>query len=291
MASRQKLQAYCKTLLGFRAGLCFHPCHPPGAQQGPVARLCACWNTWRNPPRSATKPPCSSRSAPKSRPPRRRHPPHGAALPLARRPSRRAARSFQRRSGVLPGRAGIQRPLAQCARSSSSTSSASSKSCAASRMPADMEFMDIRKGSDAEFGQSIYEPFGIAQVEPISFGGICVFTNVCGCAASSIRPTDGRPTPNVIVADYTDLPEQIASRPSSSWPSASRSATKSSMPLPESSPAGIGRPPAAHPAEFEHFIERGYALASRMSWDVVAKQYVLPGIARAARAQRLKQIA
>ena len=50
------------------------------------------------------------------------------------------------------------------------------------RMPADMEFMDIRKGSDAEFGQSIYEPFGIAQVEPISFGGICVFTNVCGCA-------------------------------------------------------------------------------------------------------------
>ena len=50
------------------------------------------------------------------------------------------------------------------------------------RMPADMEFMDIRKGSDVEFGQSIYEPFGIAQVEPISFGGICVFSNVCGCA-------------------------------------------------------------------------------------------------------------
>jgi hypothetical protein len=46
------------------------------------------------------------------------------------------------------------------------------------RMPADMEFMDIRKGSDVEFGQSIYEPFGIAQVEPIIFGGICVFSNV-----------------------------------------------------------------------------------------------------------------
>src|SRR3569832_2193757 len=27
------------------------------------------------------------------------------------------------------------------------------------RMPADMEFMDIRKGSDVEFGQSIYGPF------------------------------------------------------------------------------------------------------------------------------------
>jgi hypothetical protein len=44
------------------------------------------------------------------------------------------------------------------------------------RMPADMSFMDIREGSDVEFGQSIYEPFGIAQVEPISFGGICVFS-------------------------------------------------------------------------------------------------------------------
>ncbi|HEG44011.1 MAG TPA: hypothetical protein ENH94_08185, partial [Phycisphaerales bacterium] len=50
------------------------------------------------------------------------------------------------------------------------------------RMPYDMEFMDIRKGSDVEFGQSIYEPFGIAQLEPLSFGGICVITNICGCA-------------------------------------------------------------------------------------------------------------
>src|SRR5207237_5086610 len=76
------------------------------------------------------------------------------------------------------------------------------------RMPPDMEFMDIRKGSDAEFGQSIYEPFGIAQVEPISFGGICVFTNVCGCAGFVDKITNGQPTPNVIVADYTELPEQ-----------------------------------------------------------------------------------
>src|SRR5206468_2366970 len=85
------------------------------------------------------------------------------------------------------------------------------------RMPADMEFMDIRKGSDAEFGQSIYEPFGIAQVEPISFGGICVFSSVCGCAGFVEKITGGQPNPNVIVADYTELtrkdlrPEQLMS--------------------------------------------------------------------------------
>ncbi|MDP7348125.1 MAG: class I SAM-dependent methyltransferase, partial [Phycisphaeraceae bacterium] len=50
------------------------------------------------------------------------------------------------------------------------------------RMPEDMEFMDIRKGSDVEFGMSVYEPFGIAQVEPLSFGAICLISNVCGCA-------------------------------------------------------------------------------------------------------------
>jgi hypothetical protein len=45
------------------------------------------------------------------------------------------------------------------------------------------------------------------------------------------------------------------------------------------------------PQEFEPYIERGFALASKMSWDVVAREYVVPGIMRAARAQRLKQIA
>jgi len=45
------------------------------------------------------------------------------------------------------------------------------------------------------------------------------------------------------------------------------------------------------PEEFEQFIDRGYALARKMSWDVVARDYVVPGIQRASRASRLKQIA
>ena len=45
------------------------------------------------------------------------------------------------------------------------------------------------------------------------------------------------------------------------------------------------------PEEFEQFIERGHNLAAHMSWDAVARDYVLPGIRRAAAAQRLHQIA
>ena len=157
------------------------------------------------------------------------------------------------------------------------------------RMPADMEFMDIRKGSDAEFGQSIYEPFGIAQVEPISFGGICVFSNVCGCAGF-VEKAAGGPTPNVIVADYTDLPEK-GLRPeqlmSIGQPQRDQiEATVAAMVAGEL----MNRLPRT-PEEFEQFIDRGYALARKMSWDVVARDYVVPGIQRASRASRLKQIA
>jgi hypothetical protein len=157
------------------------------------------------------------------------------------------------------------------------------------RMPADMEFMDIRKGSDAEFGQSIYEPFGIAQVEPISFGGICVFSSVCGCAGF-VEKAAGGPTPNVIVADYTDLPEK-GLRPEQlmSLGQPQRDALEATV---AAMVAGelMDRLPRT-PQQFEQFIERGYELAKKMSWDAVARDYVIPGIQRATRASRLKQIA
>ena len=164
-------------------------------------------------------------------------------------------------------------------------------------MPADMEFMDIRKGSDVEFGQSIYEPFGIAQVEPISFGGICVFSNVCGCAGfveKASQKVFGTPTtPNVIVADYTELawgaahpmlPEQLLNigqpqRDAIEHVVAEKVAKELFQRLPRT------------PAEFEQFIDRGHALAQEMSWDAVARDYVVPGILRASKAQRLRQIA
>jgi hypothetical protein len=158
------------------------------------------------------------------------------------------------------------------------------------RMPADMEFMDIRKGSDAEFGQSIYEPFGIAQVEPISFGGICVFSNVCGCAGFVEKANGGQPTLNVIAADYTNLPNK-GLRPDQllSIGQSQRDEIENTVAAAVARDL-IDRLPRS-PADFERFIERGYALAKKMSWDAVARDYVLPGINRAARAQRLKQIA
>lgn len=158
------------------------------------------------------------------------------------------------------------------------------------RMPAEMEFMDIRKGSDVEFGQSIYEPFGIAQVEPISFGGICVFSSVCGCAGFVNKAAGGKPSPNVVVADYTELlrkdlrPEQLMSIGQPQRDEIEHQvAEQVAMEI-------VDRLPRT-PQEFDQFLQRGYELAQHMSWDAVARDYVLPGIHRAAKARRLQQIA
>ena len=157
------------------------------------------------------------------------------------------------------------------------------------RMPADMEFMDIRKGSDAEFGQSIYEPFGIAQVEPISFGGICVFSNVCGCCGFVDKAAGGQ-TPNVIVADYTDLPEK-GLRPEQLLAIGQPQRDQIENTVAQMVASELMTRLPRTPAEFEQAIERGHALAEKMSWDTVARDYVVPGILRASRASRLKQIA
>jgi hypothetical protein len=153
-----------------------------------------------------------------------------------------------------------------------------------------MEFMDIRKGSDVEFGQSIYEPFGIAQVEPISFGGICVFSNVCGCAGFVKRANDGKASPNVIIADYTELPNR-GLRPEQLLAIGQAQRDEIEHLVAEQVARELMERLPRTPEEFARNIEHGYELAREMSWDVVARDFVLPGIQRAVKASRLRQIA
>lgn len=148
------------------------------------------------------------------------------------------------------------------------------------RMPAEMEFMDIRKGSDLEFGQSIYEPFGIAQVEPLSFGALCCVSNVCGCVGFVARAAEGiERTPNIVVADYVSLPQGYwlgspydalaIDQGVRDWIEQNNSASAArtiSERLPQDQ------------AQLEALLTQGQALAQRMSWEVVVTDYMLPGL-------------
>lgn len=151
------------------------------------------------------------------------------------------------------------------------------KSCG-KRIPEDMEFMDIRKGTDVEFGQSIYEPFGISQLEPLTFGGICVFSSVCGCSGLLQDTVGEKDIKNVIIADYTYLGDfeytdiedllQIdrAVRDQIEACESVKVAKEILWRLPKSE------------SEMESMIQTGCSLAQNMSWDAITKKYLLKSL-------------
>jgi glycosyltransferase involved in cell wall biosynthesis len=146
------------------------------------------------------------------------------------------------------------------------------------RMPEDMDFMDIRKGTDVEFGQSIYEPFGIAQLEPLTFGGICVFSSVCGCGGLLRDISGSEDAKNAIVADYTrlDSPDRADIEDLLQIGESVRDRIEAN----ESERVAreiIARLPK-NESEIESMIRTGYELAKNMSWDVVARNYLLSSL-------------
>jgi glycogen synthase len=140
--------------------------------------------------------------------------------------------------------------------------------------------MDIRKGSDAEFGQSIYEPFGIAQLEPLSFGGICVVTNVCGCAGFVRAVSGGTDVKNVIVADYTRIDDDkfadIEDLKQLDRVARDRIEKKISEKIALELAARLPKTDD----ETSSMIRQGYDLARHMSWDAVVEKYVAPSLTR-----------
>jgi len=149
------------------------------------------------------------------------------------------------------------------------------------RMPADMEFMDIRKGSDLEFGQSVYEPFGIAQLEPLTFGALCVLSSSCGCVGFVRRASEDMVPHNVIVADYIS---PASARIGSDWRRALQLGESERVEIEGLEAARVASEVAlALPrtdAEQRRMLETGYELSQRMSWEVAVEQYFLPGLRR-----------
>ena len=175
-------------------------------------------------------------------------------------------------------------------------------------MPADLSFDDLRIGTDLEFGQSIYEPFGIAQVEPLPCGALCVVSDVCGCLgfvnrqlsqlprfampdASGQLPADldenSRAFLNVLVADYTsdpapDLHPQPDLKTGLSHALAIGQNERDAIEraVAHATAGAILRRLPRTDAQKSALIENGYLLAQQMSWDVVAREQLLPAITR-----------
>jgi len=151
-----------------------------------------------------------------------------------------------------------------------------------SSVPEGMTFTDLRRATDVEFGQSVYEPFGIAQFEPLGAGAICVPSSVCGCVASwrhvlGRMGANERDCPCVLVADYTDLNGHETSEAKSDILKmtreerneveervAHRMADRLFRSLPQTDD------------DRNQLIEAGHRCAQLMSWDSVIEQELLP---------------
>ncbi len=147
------------------------------------------------------------------------------------------------------------------------------------RMPEDMTFADCRCGTDAEFGLSVYEPFGISQLEPLSCGATCLVSNVCGCTGLALRAAGKRKAGNIIVGNYIKPAENLSFQQLRDLPMAERDRIESEENSRLASEL-FGRLPRDKAAARRRMAS-GWELASRMSWEHVVDEYFIPSLTRA----------
>ena len=152
------------------------------------------------------------------------------------------------------------------------------------RMPAEMGFADLRHGTDLEFGLSVYEPFGISQLEPLSFGALCLVSNICGCTGFARRAAANRPeTENVIEANFLRVPPDLDIRQLLELSIPERDAVESAEA--RRMAELVDQRLSSDPQVLGRRIAEGYELARRMSWEHVVREYFLPSLARTAEGQ------
>lgn len=145
-------------------------------------------------------------------------------------------------------------------------------------IPEDIQLIDICRGSDVEFGMSIYEPFGISQLESLTFGGICVISSVCGCAGFVKDIAVPENINNIIIADYTNLNGHNFNNLEKLLKINGQVRGQIEQRVSEQVANLILSRLTEDTVELEERIETGFSLARNMSWETVVRNYLLPGL-------------
>ena len=142
----------------------------------------------------------------------------------------------------------------------------------------DTDISDLRKAADLEFGMSIYEPFGISQFEALGYGGLCLVTDICGCAGYIRNENSDTeiPAANYIEASFLNLNQKLDINQLMQLSISQRNeienieAEKLSKIIAENLPKSE--------SDIEKNLKLGFELASKMSWDNVVDNYFMPGL-------------
>jgi hypothetical protein len=146
--------------------------------------------------------------------------------------------------------------------------------------PEDLTLADLRRAADVELGLSVYEPFGIAPLEPLHAGTICVVTELSGCAAfarDAARACACDASPNVIFADFTrhDRIDSLA------LTRADLTAIERAT-IPQIAHEIVAALPRSD-ADRQRLLNQGVALAGEMQWERVVAEMFLPALRDAMR--------
>ncbi len=158
-----------------------------------------------------------------------------------------------------------------------------------SRMPAEMTLADIRRGTDVEFGMSVYEPFGISQLECLSFGAICLLSSVCGCLdlLGHCAP-DGLPD-NVLVGDFVRLAKPVSVSEAIGATRRQRDAVEAAE---GKRLAGeLMRRLPQNDDDMAELLRAGWELARQLDWERVVEEFFLPAVRRTGRRDELNGLA
>lgn len=133
---------------------------------------------------------------------------------------------------------------------------------------------DLHRATDVALGQSMYESYGLAQLEPLSCGAVCVLSGVSG-ARFAVGEEEH---PNLVVADYVTVEgEHPAERSIAQWKALSEAELRR---LEERSAERVARRLAERlpPEEEGHreLLETGRRLAQRMEWEPLLREQLVP---------------
>jgi len=152
------------------------------------------------------------------------------------------------------------------------------RSLIGTKLPESMNFADLRRATDVEFGMATYEPFGISPLEPLGSGAICVISSVCGCEGFVEYVNQGQPTPCVIKADYTqiDKPQTIGQLKQLSQEDRERIERRVAADIANQLSDRL----ATTEKDRALLLETSRELNRKMGWDQVAEHQLLPMLRR-----------
>lgn len=151
--------------------------------------------------------------------------------------------------------------------------------------PADLTVADLRRAADAELGPAVYEPFGIAPLEPLHAGAVCLVSTASGCLGLAERAMQAEKLteadcPILLRADLIGAAPRRD--PISLVHMSAHERDEIENQVCRRLAHELARRLPADDAARDRALALGQRLAARMSWDAVAASDFLPAVRAAA---------